>query len=144
MRSKNESKILDFLSHHGIKGQKWGVRRTKKALARAAKREGRPVSPEHARSRELLKKGRAGLNNQELKEVNERLNLEQNFNRLNPSVVAKGRTKTLAVIGTIGVVGSFIRSPPGQLAVAAGKVAVGNILVKTPLAITKGLPINVK
>jgi hypothetical protein len=137
--------VKDHLEHHGVKGQKWGVRRTKAALARAAKRENRhPPSEEHVRARELLSKGKPALTNKELKDLNERLQLEQNFSRLNPSTVARGRAKTAAIIGTIGLVGSFVRSPPGKLAVAAGKVAVGNILAKSPLAVIKGLPINVK
>jgi len=145
MTEKKEGAILAFLSHHGVKGQRWGVRRTKAALARASRREGRtPPSEEHARSRELLKKGRKNLSNPELEELNKRLNLEQNFKRLNQSTVAKGKTKTLATIATISTVAGFLNTPPGKAAVALGKVAVGNILAKSSIPVTKGLPIKVK
>lgn len=122
--------VLAYLAHHGVKGQRWGVRRTKAALARAAKREGRaPASEEHQRTAELRKKGKAGLSNKELKEVNERLNLEQNFARLNQGAASKGRAKTLTTLATISTVAGFLNSPPGKLAINTGKAAVGHLLL---------------
>lgn len=125
-----EDLVLAYLAHHGVKGQRWGVRRTKAALARAAKREGRPpASEEHERTKELLKKGKTGLSNKELKEVNERLNLEQNFSRLNQGAASKGKAKTLTTLATISTVAGFLNSPPGKLAIKSGKAAVGHLLL---------------
>lgn len=136
------------LKQHGVKGQRWGVRRTKAALARAARREGRePPSPEAARAKELSKKKRSQLTNEELRFLNERQNLEQNNRRLNPTVVERGHNRTkavLAVAGTAVAAERFINSPTGKLAIAAGKAAVGNMLARSSLNLLPGgLPIKV-
>lgn len=120
-----------FLSHHGVKGQRWGVRRSKAALARQGKREGRQASLDAALAQKLSKKKRSELTNDELKFLNERKNLEQNFDRLNPSVLAKGEQKTKAILGTIGVgvaAYNLIKSPAGQAAIKVGQKAVGDKL----------------
>ena len=129
MNEQRYGAILGVLAHHGVRGQRWGVRRTKAALARAARREGREVSPESARTQELLKKKRSELTNPELKELNERLQLEKTNKQLNPNAISRGRTKTLAVLGTIGTVGGFLNSPPGKAAIKAGKIAVSNLIL---------------
>lgn len=134
IRGAQEKKILEYLAHHGVKGQRWGVRRTKAALARAAKREKPNQSADHAHVQALLKKPRHQLTNAELKIVNERLNLEANAGRLNPHVVSKGEQTAKAVLGTLGVgVTAFnlIKSPAGQATVRAGANAVAKLL---PLA----------
>lgn len=147
-KPQKETPILDFLAHHGVKGQRWGVRRTKKALARAAKRDGKQLSPEAARAKELSKKHRSELSNDELRFLNDRQNLESNNRRLNPNVVERGHNRTkavLAVAGTAVAAERFFNSPTGKATVAAGKIAVGNILARSTLSlIPGGLPINVK
>ncbi len=124
----------DHLSHHGIKGQRWGVRRTRAALSRAARREGRSqASPEAARAKALSKKKRSQLTNDELKFLNERQNLESNNRRLNPTVVERGHNRTkaiLALAGTAAAAERFFNSPTGKLAIEAGKNAVANVLLK--------------
>lgn len=141
IRGAQEKKILEYLAHHGVKGQRWGVRRTKAALARAAKREKPNASADHAHVKALLKKPRHQLTNAELKIVNERLNLEANAGRLNPHVVSKGEQTAKAVLGTIGVgVTAFnlIKSPAGQAAIKVGSKTVQRII-----SLPGGLPINV-
>lgn len=129
-KSLQDKLVLAYLAHYGVKGQRWGVRRTKAALARAAKREGREVSPEHARTRELLKKKRSELTNQELKFLNERLQLESTNKRLDPNAVSLGKNRTLAAMATVGTVAGFLNSPPGRLAINIGKSAVTKQLAK--------------
>lgn len=133
--------LKDFIAHYGVKGQRWGVRRSKAALARQAKREGRSQSEEHARAQQLLKKKRSELTNDELKFLNDRLNLETNFARLNPGAVDRGRSQTNKILATVGVGATaynLVKSPAGQAAVAAGKAAL-----KRATSIG-GLPINVR
>lgn len=131
-----EDEVQAFLEHHGVKGQRWGVRRTKAALARAARREGRPQSEDAARAKALSKKKRSELTNDELRFLNERQNLEQNNRRLNPGVVDKGQAKTRAILGTVGLgVAAYntIKSPAGQAAVRAGKNIVSNYFGTLPI-----------
>ena len=65
------------LAHFGIKGMKWGVRRTKQQIS---------DSEDHTRAAGLRKKSRFGktrkLSNDELRAVIERMNLEQQFSNL--------------------------------------------------------------
>lgn len=79
----------DILEHYGIKGMKWGVRRNTKELQRArGKKQWEPkVSADAAKAKRSMEKAKKGggpdaLSNDELKELNKRLNLEQNYERL--------------------------------------------------------------
>ena len=85
--------MLDkVLEHHGVKGMKWGVHRSRSARA-AAK-----AHPDAARAKELRQKVREGktdaLSNEELQHLVSRLNLEKQFNTLRPPS-AGDRTKKL-------------------------------------------------
>lgn len=75
---KKELSNEEFLQHYGVLGMKWGVRRN------------RTSSSDHSRSRELKKKKLHELSDEELRTLNNRLNLEQNYKRLNPSAVDVG------------------------------------------------------
>lgn len=84
------------LMHYGVKGMKWGRRRTDAQLAAAAKK--REAASDDAKKvmdikAKVGKKGDvSALSNDELKAVNERLNLEQQFTRMNVKPQTKGRT----------------------------------------------------
>jgi hypothetical protein len=70
--------ISEFLSHHGVKGQKWGRRRSRKQLAAAAK--GKSVKD---------------LSDQELQSAVSRMNLEQQYSRL-----SSGRNRSIVGVGS--------------------------------------------
>lgn len=85
------------LKHHGIKGQKWGVRRfqnkngTYTPAGRKRRLENQDNWSEDARTAsQLRKKSVNEMSNVELKKYNERVRLEQEYSRLNPSAVSKG------------------------------------------------------
>ena len=99
--------VEDFLEHHGVKGQKWGIRNA----------QIRKLSPEHKQATKLREKHLSELTNQELKTLNERLNLETNYNRLNPNVVRKGHgtaKEILAFIGTATSLAALLNSDKGR------------------------------
>ena len=102
---------MNSLTHYGIKGMKWGIRRTPEQLGRRRSGKG---SEDHQRSRELKNKGAKNLSTQELKELTNRLQLEQQYNRLNPNAIKKGENVAkgiLAVAGTAGGLYALSKSP---------------------------------
>lgn len=77
------------LYHHGVKGMKWGVRKAKESSgSKRSKTE--DWSEDAKESHRLSRKKASQLSNSELKKVNERRNLEQQFRKLNPDTIAKG------------------------------------------------------
>lgn len=106
--------LEEVLAHHGIKGMKWGVRR------------GRNVSANHPPSEDAAKAGAAktkaktsgthSLSNKELQDIVTRMNLEQQYSRLNPknNPVKKGEAfvkEGLAVFGTVSALHAAAKSP---------------------------------
>lgn len=72
----------DELYHHGILGQKWGVRRYQNENGSLTPSGKKRYSTEHIDARELSKKGVSRLTNDELRRFNERMNLERNYRDL--------------------------------------------------------------
>lgn len=95
------------LYHHGVKGQKWGVRRSPEQLGHRTKKQTNrysDMSDDVKAVSELRKKKPYQMSNAELRKLNERIQLEQQYSNLNPSTVNKGLkavNKTLAVLGTV-------------------------------------------
>lgn len=89
----NGGTLSDVLEHHGIKGMRWGVRRNRKQI------DNSPDAPEHTRARELhtvaRTHGTRKLSNKDLQDLNQRLNLEQNYG----SLTAKTKQKTTVATG---------------------------------------------
>lgn len=99
------------LYHAGIKGMKWGVRRyqnkdgtlTDAGKKRRARQESQS---EDARTASALKKKKVSeMSNAELKKLNERTRLEQEYSRLNPNTVQKGWKY---VVGAAAVTGTAL------------------------------------
>ena len=90
------------LYHHGILGQKWGIRRFQNkdgSYTEAGKKRRREdsYSEDYKKYESLKKKSPKEMSNNELKEFNKRAQLEQDYRRLNPNAIAKG----LAVAGAL-------------------------------------------
>lgn len=101
------SDVDDFLEHYGVKGMKWGVQRASKHKPSS---EGRKV-------REIKKRPAHSLTDKQLKEANARMNLEQNYNRLNPTTLHRGRNHILAVLAfaaTANELQKFTQSAVGR------------------------------
>lgn len=117
----------DFIAHHGVRGQKWGIRnkRTRQTLV--------PSSPEHRTAQRLKARPRHSLTNQELRTLTDRQTLEQRHAQLNPTKVQKGAKKAKAILGAAGTVASvyaLAKSPAGKAAMSLGKKALGKHGVK--------------
>ncbi len=85
---------MDTLIHFGVKGMKWGVH----------KKSDVPASEDHIRAESARQKAKTGgghkvLSNKELQDVIARLNLEQQFARLNPSAVKQGQQIVQELLG---------------------------------------------
>lgn len=94
----------------------WGVRK-----ARGSKR---PASSDARKVAELKKRKPSQLSNKQLKTINERMNLEQNFSRMNPSHISKGKAAVAGIIGTATMAATaynLLHSPAGKAAMANGK-----------------------
>ncbi len=115
--------VDDFLEHYGKKGMKWGVRKNSSGKNSSGKSKKR-VSSEYKKVHELRKRNISQLSNKQLKSINERGNLEQNFNRLNPSKINKGTGLAKGIMATVGLgISAFnmYNSPAGKAAMQNGK-----------------------
>lgn len=88
------------LMHYGVLGMKWGVRRSKKELERARKRGKRSAeakSAERLKSRDISE-----LSNEELKELNTRMQLERQYRDLKKSEMDPGKKFAQEVLRETG------------------------------------------
>ena len=120
--STSVADVIDgTLTHYGIKGMKWGVRRTRKQIdadssdTKAAKEVKAKISRNKGSTNPLT--------NQELQSLNTRMNLEQNYKQLvskeaqsrkNASALKRGQkaTKEILDVGkTVSEVYNFTQTP---------------------------------
>lgn len=102
------------LYHHGIKGQKWGVRRfrnTDGTLTSAGKRRAK-ASADRDKVNEIRKKKVSEMSNQELRDANNRLQLERQYNDLTrkKSIGKKAVTAIVTTAGTIAALEGAINT----------------------------------
>ncbi len=94
----------EFIQHYGKKGMRWGVRnKTKTAIKSRNAGRKEKTSSDFKELKNLRGKHSSTLSNADLKKINERMNLEQNYNRLNAGKVRSGKAKMEFMIGTVGV-----------------------------------------
>lgn len=112
--------VDEFLAHYGVKGMKWGVRKTRTPVR---------TSADHKASRKSMQKSRSEMSSKELKKLNERLQLEKTNRELRSEGALAKIKKGTAAAGTILAVGAtanqayqFAKSPVGQ--------AIGNAVLK--------------
>lgn len=98
---RGRSATDDVLSHFGIKGMKWGVRRSSDEL-----KANNPPSEDHNAAKASAAKAKAAgiksLSNKELKDLNERLNLEKNYKNLAREKKSKGQKAVEEILLNIG------------------------------------------
>lgn len=138
----NTAEIVEgILAHHGVKGQKWGVRRArnkssavtvidKKRKLKTAGGVGRPAHSDAVRARTIgqigKKSGLKALSNEELQAYNNRLNLEMNAKRLRHQDSSRAKRFILTVAGKKGpgAAAAGLKSPKGKMLMAKGATAL--------------------
>lgn len=98
--SMKHSDVEFFIKHFGVKGMKWGVRRSRSGGSSHS------VSADAAKASALKgtvrKHGTAALSNSDLQHLVTRLNLEQQHQRLNPAHVSTGKKILDQLLGVGG------------------------------------------
>lgn len=93
----------NFLAHYGVPGMKWGKRSAKSV--RGKKTFG-PISADASAANDakakIKKSGTRSLSNQELQTVVTRINLEQQYSKLSPSKMQRGKKITSKILGGAG------------------------------------------
>lgn len=97
----------NILAHFGVKGMKWGVRKSDRSTSQ---------SSDSKRASALKGKSRDSLSNSELKELTTRLQLEQQYDQLTskPSAFKRGQqfvNNGLWLLNTINTVSNFAKGP---------------------------------
>jgi len=121
-----------IVEHTGVKGMHWGVRKST-----SGSKPAKPMSTDAKKVAKLKAKPASALSNKQLKEANERLNLESNYKRLNPSKVGQGRKVASEILATVGIgiaAYNIVKSPAGKAMVDLGKTAISGILIGSKMA----------
>lgn len=116
------------LKHHGIKGQKWGVRRfqNKNGSLTPAGRKRQRMSDDAKEAKNLKKKKLSELSNAELRKLNDRQNLERNYKQLNPNIISKGAKVAVGTAAALGTIVSIQKN--GGKVLTMGKNVVKKVL----------------
>lgn len=92
------AELEDYLMHYGVKGMKWGVRKQSRSGS------SHPMSADEAKKRELKKRPVHSLSNAELRQLNERLQLEKTLKEVSGSKElyrGEAKLKQLAASGQL-------------------------------------------
>lgn len=110
--------VNDILSHHGVKGQRWGLRRKstvgaqevvisdKRKKIKTSGGGGHSAHPDAVRARTVgqigKKSGPKALSNQDLHTYTTRINMEQSFKRVQYSQKNAGARFVATILGQTG------------------------------------------
>lgn len=119
------------LAHVGVKGMRWGVRRYQNkdgSLTPAGKNRYDKVSEDARTAAALKKRSVKSMSNAELKKLNERTRLEQEYSRMNPGAIKKGLTIAGGVAAGLGTVVALHNN--GKQAIEIGQKVVSALVKK--------------
>lgn len=95
----NSKKSAEYFNHTGIKGMRWGVRRTRSTpIAKQKQKKKSEVSEDYKKARVLKTKKISEMSDAELKALNGRLQLEKQYKDLSPKKLSSGKKFVNAVI----------------------------------------------
>ena len=109
----------EFLEHYGVKGMKWGVRQ------KVPK-----TSSDYKQTSKYRNRHPSELTDHQLRVTARRIQLEQEYRRLNPSKIEAGHAAVkgmLAIATTAAAAYTLYHSPAGQAAVSSGRKFVTTI-----------------
>ena len=89
------------LSHYGVPGMRWGVRRSGTSSTSGRTKKG-PPSEDYKRMQDMKKRGTKNLSTAELKELTGRMQLEKQYKDLSKASVSKGRAYVSDLFKTTG------------------------------------------
>jgi hypothetical protein len=123
------AQVEEFLEHFGVKGMHWGVHR-------GGGGSSSPVSEDHATAQKhvatVKAHGTKALSNDELKQLVDRLNLEQQHGRLNPEPVSAGKKIVSGLLGAgSGVAGNVAKQQATSLANKYAAKGIEELLKKS-------------
>lgn len=128
---------INQLYHAGIKGMKWGVRRfqhpdgtrtaegKKRDLNRHGNPKQKPKSEDHVKSQQAKAKGSEGLSNDELRKLNERLQLEDTYKRLTAEKIEKSEHWLKTTLATSGK--SAVADLSKNLMIGSAKILIKQV-----------------
>lgn len=145
----------EFIAHHGVKGMRWGVRRSKRALERERKRsefESRR-SEDSKRHTTNAKKHPSELSDKDLKDLHNRLNTEKNVRQLqaegerSANRTLKDLNRTNSQLVALGLPSlAIVSKAAAKPVIALGAIVAGTIVARSALQFLPDgkLPVKVK
>ena len=89
-----------YLEHYGVLGMHWGVRKDRNGVRRGRRR--RTPSEDYILTKDLRKKHLSEMSNVELRQLNERLNLESQYLRMSQTKIHKGQKFIADILKEMG------------------------------------------